>query len=107
MILILIHIGPELPLFIFDCIKQAQLFTNIPIHVLVNKSNVSKLSEASNLTVFPLEDIPIQPEHQTFINNTKLDLSFRNGFWRYTTERFYYLHDYAVYNNLIDIFQNN
>ena len=102
-ILVLIHIGPDLPNFIDDCIKQAQLFTDIPIHVLINKSNISKL-KSQNLTIVPLEDIPVQPEHTQFINNTKLELSFRNGFWRYTTERFYYLYDYVIHNNFANIF---
>jgi hypothetical protein len=102
--LILIHIGPELPLFINDCIKQARLFTQIEIHVLVNKCNTGKIDDFDNIIVSALEDIPIQPEHQHFIDNTRLDVSFRNGFWRYTTERFYYLYDYSVFKNLIDIF---
>ena len=100
--LILIHIGPELPLFINDCIKQVKLFTDVSIHVLVNKCNIPLLP--GDVIAVPLEDIPVQPEHQSFINNTKLELAFRNGFWRYTTERFYYLYDYSIHKNLKDIF---
>jgi hypothetical protein len=102
--LIIIHIGESLPCYMIDCIEQVRLFTDIPIHVLINRNNNINLKHQEGINVFYLEDIPLKPEHEYFKSNSKLDKSFRNGFWRYTSERFFYLYDYVNYKNLENIF---
>jgi hypothetical protein len=47
-----------------------------------------------------LEDINKSDNHLCFLRTSKIDSSFRNGFWRFATERFFYLEDIS------DSFQN-
>ena len=100
---ILVHIGDELPAYMNDCLDQLHLVCpTLPIHVLVNRKHMGAISHSG--IVVALEDIPQTLAHRDFTYKSQHDTSFRGGFWRYTTERFLYLYDYCVHNNLTDIF---
>ena len=99
--LILVHIGPEFPEYINDCISQANKFINIPIHVLISKEHINRVS---NIAIrYPIEYLGSSYITE-FDSNSKLDFSFRNGFWKYATMRFFYIHAYALKTNIEDIF---
>lgn len=107
--LILIHIGPEYPTYMNDCIEQAQQVSSIPIHVLVPRAllpNISAVSTSStsSLTCCALEDIPTTPELRLFEERSRHNTGFRNGFWKFTTMRFFFLHAYSEWKGLTDIF---
>jgi hypothetical protein len=51
-----------------------------------------------------LKDIPMSANHTKFTETTILDTTFRNGFWRSTTERLFYLDDWAAWKGITEFF---
>jgi len=100
--LILVHIGNHFPEYINDCICQIQRVTKIDIHVLINRIHLSKI--ATNTTVVPLEDIPSSSYRDEFEKKSRLNSSFRNGFWKFAMMRFFYIYEYMAFKGLTDIF---
>jgi hypothetical protein len=47
-----------------------------------------------------IDTIPKTPEHIRFNETSPLDVSFRNGFWRFTTERLFTLHDWITWKGV-------
>jgi hypothetical protein len=57
-------------------------------------SEVPKGGYAAGESWVQLSTIPLMPEHIQFQKTTVLDSTFRGGFWRFTTERLFVLHDW-------------
>jgi len=100
--LVLVHIGTHFPEHINDCISQLQKITDISVHVLINKSHADKIN--GKVTIFPLEDIKVGEQRKKFEETSKLDSHFKNGFWKYTTMRFFYIYEHVVSHGLTDVF---
>ena len=100
--LILVHIGDHFPEYMNDCISQLQKITDISVHVLISRAHTAKI--IGNVTVFPLEDIKVGEQRKKFEKTSKLDSHFKNGFWKYTTMRFFYIYEHVVSHGLTDIF---
>ena len=100
--LVLVHIGTHFPEHINDCISQLQKITDISVHVLINKSHADKIN--GKVTIFPLEDIKVGEQRKKFEETSKLDSHFKNGFWKYTTMRFFYIYEHVVSHGLTVIF---
>jgi len=100
--LILIHIGPDYPTYMNDCIEQAQQVCPIPIHVLVPRSLLRYVPAST--TVCALEDIPVTSELRLFEERSRHNTGFRNGFWKFTTMRFFFIHAYTQWKELTDVF---
>jgi len=101
--LLLVHTGPEFPLYLNDCIAQVRCVSNIPIHVLIDAAHVEAV-KGTCVTVVALESLPEDPYTKEYVRTTKLDASFRQGFWRAASLRFFYIHNYARQQGLQDIF---
>ena len=104
MYLILVHSGPDFPDYINDCIGQIRYVSNIPIHVLMELAHVDKVVPQPDVTVVPLDSIPVDYFMTEYLRTTQLDAAFRNGFWRAASLRFFYIHNYVKINRLRDIF---
>jgi hypothetical protein len=104
---VLIHIGPLFPDYINTCIKQIRLFNPTkPIYIVSNqqfKNNILNSNIDSNIIFEPLENIQISQQHQIFNQTTRLDRYTKGGFWKYTTERFFYLNYVIQKYHLEDI----
>lgn len=89
--MILVYIGPELPTYIGVALKQARLFSSGDIYIVVHAASRSQLSAEAldGIQVVALEELGLTPAHARFQEVSRLDRSFRNGFWTYTTERFF------------------
>jgi hypothetical protein len=96
--LVLVHVGDVFPDYIQDCILQIRTFSTIPIHVLFSKKHHERLSaeSAAQVECVDLDTIPVTPEHHEFNRRSRLDMTFRGGFWTYTSARFFYLYYYMV-----------
>lgn len=105
-VLLLIHIGPTLPPYLFDCVRQIRFFTNVDIHILVQDSHIDTIKKLPFPSIIPvsIESIPISDHHTQFIKTSRHNPHFREGFWRFTSERFFTLYDYAQSKKLSDIF---
>lgn len=101
--LVLVHVGDTFPEYINDCIKQVQTVSDIAIHLLISNKHIAKI-KSSKVELYFLENIAKSREHMFFEQKTKLDSEFRGGFWRYATERFFYLYDHVAALDLHDVF---
>lgn len=100
--LILVHIGDQFPEYINTCIAQIQSVTSIPIHVLISNLHATKLLYPVHIV--PLESIPKSEKHRQFEHSSRLDTTFRGGFWKYAMLRFFYIYDYMMDKSLTDVF---
>ncbi|MDE3045932.1 MAG: hypothetical protein KGJ02_04740 [Verrucomicrobiota bacterium] len=56
------------------------------------------------MNLVAVETLGKQRIHQQFIARSRLDRTYREGFWTYTTQRFFYLADFMHQNGLSDVF---
>jgi len=94
--IVFVHIGDHLPVYLETAIKQARLFNSCPIFLVANKNALAEQEEALKkyyTNCVPCESLLKTNEHLAFIQNSKLDKSFREGFWNRAAERFFYLQD--------------
>ena len=121
--LIYIHIGKNLPEYIYDSIYQSILVSSdTRIYVILDDTLITKFNkqllkfnnniytknkiDASNLTTcIPLSILQLPQKYVNFINNlpdqTK---SFRDSFWIYTIARFFYLENFMSLFNIKSAF---
>ncbi|MEX0940418.1 MAG: hypothetical protein WDZ41_03590 [Candidatus Babeliales bacterium] len=104
--LVFVHVGPVLPSYTKFALEQARLFNpEAPIYLIINKN--AKKDERDNfiistnniITIF-CEELHHSKEHQEFNENSSLNNSWREGFWRKATERFFYLDELISQLNL-------
>jgi len=103
-----IHIGKNIPEYLFDAVEQSRLFNpRCDIYVLANKNalnnSVRSHFSISKITIVELEALEKTKEHVDFLNTTCLNKESREGFWLYTSERFLYLNDFCQKYNLNNI----
>ena len=102
---VFIHLGPAIPAFTADAIKQAARFSTGPLYLVAERAAIKAfaLPEVPRIIAIACEDLGISPMHQAFRNCCPLDKSFRDGFWTFTTERFYYLETLVERDNLENV----
>ena len=101
---IFIHLGTEFfPDYVNTAIEQCRLWnpTN-PIFFVSSHIHADKITK--ECTHISIEHLPLTHHHSEFINKNTLDTSFRHGFWRYTTERFFVLEEVCRYLNITEFF---
>lgn len=103
--LILSHIGGDLPNHFFDCVKQTRKFFNGKISLITNSKNLDELSEHN------IEIININFENTRFEIAKKINFYGHpsNDFWLYSLSRFFFIEDYVVSNKINDfvIYEND
>ncbi len=91
--IVFVHIGKQLPAYIYDAINQARLFNqDAAIFLVANHPalvNIEKGALEDKVIIVEIESLMRTQEHQFFIKNSRLDKRYREGFWTYTTERFF------------------
>ncbi len=105
--IIFIHLGDTLPNHLPAAIAQARLFNKeCPIYLIANGSALRKGSsplQPYNVTFISSESLPRSPAHNRFLRSSKLDKRSANGYWLYTTERFFYLDECITAKQLSDV----
>jgi hypothetical protein len=109
--IIFVHLGNTPPPCIFTTMKQARCFNeNSDIYLLTDKNGYDFFTEFSEaflheeqITLINSDLIPTTPEHKTFHSVNKIEPSIYDGFWFYTSERFFVLFDFIQDRNLTDI----
>lgn len=106
--IVFIHIGKKIPHYSEDAIRQAKFFNpDSNIYFLLNQQAYLdapySIEEAGASAVF-LEKLPISNHHKKFRSNKLLDSEYQDGFWTYTSERFFYLDSFMGENNLTNVF---
>ncbi len=105
--IVFVHIGIELPDYLSIAVEQARLFNqNTPIYIIGNKSAFQKFRFTFDENVYYVfcEDLTTSDSHQTFIALSNLNKEVFQGFWRFTSERFFYLEEFVREYNLENVF---
>jgi hypothetical protein len=108
-----VHLGPDLPSYINSAVFQARLFNPAEdIYLLANQKALNKkevqlfLNHMRNnleVKIIPIGTLHKSEEHKIFEEKSTHNKKFRNGFWRFTTERFLVLDDFMQQNNITDL----
>jgi len=101
---IFIHIGNIFPNHVKVSLEQCYKWNkDCPIYFIC--SNIHKdIINFSYINVIFLEDIAASEKHHIFNKISGLDIGFRDGFWKYTTERLFVLEDFCIQNNIKECF---
>lgn len=106
--IVFVHIGKELPNYLATAISQARLFNPQGDIYVVAEQRALEQGDLSSidqqLRMIPCESLQLSPEHLLFNEKSSHDTRFRNGFWRYATERFFYLYDLMQHHGLQKVF---
>lgn len=88
------------PEYIVHSISQVRKWNpEADIYFIAERCHASK-AESYPCTFVPLDEISVSLKRAEFCNRTKLDMKFRNGFWRFTTERLFVLEDFLAMKNI-------
>lgn len=101
--LVLVHIGQEIPEYMRYCMQQIRMFNSCNVYLIASNDALQKFNPALNefnIIGVPCESLEKSYHHQKFTEAERLE----NGFWRYTTERFFYIEELARQLQLTDIF---
>lgn len=103
--IVFVHLGSALPIFIFDALSQARLFnSDASIYLIANHDAFSKENEtvlaSHRIIKIACEDLVVSDSHKIFLQKTTLNNTFREGFWRKATERFFYIEELMKHYNL-------
>jgi hypothetical protein len=105
--IVFVHIGKTMPAYLVTAVKQAHLFNpNSDLIVIANKEAIQKEGSKypSYLNFVACESLKQSWHHYQFLNQSKLDRSFRNGFWLRASERFFVLDELVNTYQLKDVF---
>ncbi len=95
---ILVHIGDNFfPDYAVEAVEQIRTWnpTSDVFFICDQKYHKSFSSDATpHLHLIDINEIPHSDEHARFSSSTHLDTNFRDGFWRFTTERLFILYDF-------------
>ena len=102
---IFIHLGTQFfPNYVNIAIDQCKYWNpSSTIYFISSECHKHKIHNKSVHHIF-LESIAISPNRKRFIDTSTLDTIFRNGFWKYTTERLFVLEDFCNSNNISEFF---
>jgi hypothetical protein len=94
----LAHFGKPIPPYVIDAVKQARLFNpNIPIYLIASSAAFRSAPDIPAICV-DAESLLREKNHDLFIRSC-----WNRGFWRLTTERFFYLFEFMKKYQLSDV----
>jgi hypothetical protein len=103
--LLFVHIGPELPPWLGPTLHQARMFNSCRIVVVADAHALAQapLPESLGLSAVALQDLGVSEKQRQFREISPLDRSFRDGFWTYTSERFFLVESAMAKLALVDV----
>lgn len=102
--IIYVHLGDAIPPYAYIAFEQARLFNEHAAIVLI--ANTKALEQSSydfahyRITTIACETLQESEWHTHFKSHSALDPTTLDGFWRKTTERFFYLHEYIALHHI-------
>lgn len=101
--IVFVHIGKTLPRYLEIAIDQARLFNkDADVYLIANKCALKEFNK-ENIHVVFCSSLKKTLSHKKFEQTSSHNTSFREGFWRYATERFFYIDELMQKYNLSDI----
>jgi len=106
--IILTHLGKDSPFYIQDCIHQIRLWniaSSTKIYVILEPCHRDSefwthLSLTYTVNLIFTDLLPMTSLHQEFTTKFKGDTNFRNGYWKYVKERFFYIEELMIRDSL-------
>jgi hypothetical protein len=99
--IVFVHLGPAIPPYWKDAVQQARRWNpDSPIICISEKAHAFDASEQW----VELSTLPDSPAYARFKQRNYLDSSFRDGFWRYTTERLFVLESWMEWTGVSEFF---
>lgn len=96
---ILVHIGEKFPTHITTCINQIRIWNpEAKIYCIASECHRTKIVQA-DCSFVPISTIAVSPKRAFFNRRSALE-----GFWKYTTERFFILEDFMTQYNYEECF---
>ena len=86
--------------YIFDNIKHLVKLNHENIYVIVTENIKNYFLNYDNIKIIIADNL-FNP--QSFFKNTSLDTNFRNGFWAFTSLRFFYINEFMKKYNIEDV----
>jgi len=97
--IVFVHIGNAPPEYTRTAVCQARRWNpTSPIYVLSSVAAAGGYGADEQWVT--ISDIPKTESHERFSGNTTLDMTWRNGFWRSTTERLFVLEDWMRFKGI-------
>lgn len=108
--LLIPHLGESTPPYLRDCIHQLRLWNppaDLVVILLLERCHQgapfwSKLAIEYTLAYMYTDQLEPTKNHELFQTHFQCDTKFRNGYWKYVVERFFYLEECMVAMNLKD-----
>lgn len=100
--LIFVHKGETLPKYAIASINGAIQRSGLPVILLTNATNLSKVNSRILLVNFP--DFYDTTKFERFKKRSQLDKDFRNGFWFLAAERLFILEQYIGLSGIKSFF---
>lgn len=106
--LVFVHLGPsEIPKYAVTAVEQARLFNpDCPFYFIVQHKQVAPLTHRlreSHVTCIAAESLKKTPHHTRFLQTSTLDPNWHHGFWKYTTDRIFYLEEVMIDHQLSNV----
>ena len=98
----LVHLGDTFFDYINDCIEQIQKFNTCSIYLIADKAHKNRVSDKVHF--IQTDCLVPSNKHNIFNQNTTLNKTFRKGFWKYATERFFFIEELMTTFNLENVF---
>lgn len=106
--IVFVHIGQALPSYLTDAVVQARLFNKqCSIYLIANRSALAvddQMMRENDIQVVHCEELAPTEEHLLFQRMSPLDASYREGFWKKASERFFYLDELIYQYHLEHVF---
>lgn len=108
--IVFVHIGDQVPDHAEVAIEQARLMNPscqiilIANQAAIHNQPINERLKCHEITYIACESLNPTRAHSKFIKTSKHNVHFRNGFWRYTSERFLYLDDLMTQYELENVF---
>lgn len=94
-----VHLGKGVPAYLGVAVYQARLW-NPHTNIVVLMDHPEPIQHA---VIVNLAMVPKTRVHNAFDEKYQNDTRFRDGFWKLTTQRFFYLYDYMEHVQATDI----
>lgn len=101
-----VHLGPMLPPYIYDQLRQTRAFNQEEnIYFILNSTAVFDRAVFEELGVIAVrrESLSTCRNHRLFLRRNRLSRRWLGGFWIYTAERFFAMESFLEACNLTDV----
>ena len=100
---VLVSLGPFYD-YILDQIKQLIDLNHKQIYIITEKESFKYYENKNDsITLVPYEDLVEDELLKKYETSSKLDRSFRDGFWYFTSLRFFCIHSFMKLKNISDV----